>query len=422
MAVRLTPELRVLLVCAHVTLSDEQKHTGASLLHEPLDIELVYQQASTLGVGPLLYCGLLQIGDKSAPITALMVRLAQQMTDAAALYEFVYPQQLASLVSALAAVRIDVIVLKGYALGVRAYQQPALRQYSDFDLLVREADLRRAAKLLVELGYAPDENEHPLQWYDEVHHHMVPYMRAGALHVELHRTLTNAEHHLRIDYNDLWARAEPLSIGEAHAWMLSPEYQLLHLCIHAVYVHRVAEIGLRPLWDIYELVVNNTESLDWKCVVEASAAWGVGKKAHLMLRLVNTLFGDVVPAETLEAMSRDPLDEELLDYAIMSMAAGAFPGLSQSSGLAEAWQHQGVAHRSGAILRRLFPSRRAIAEHYGFAADDWRISLQYPRWITTMVRRHLVPGLRLLKCDTATLAAARQEASRKRLMGWLNGG
>jgi hypothetical protein len=193
------------------------------------------------------------------------------------------------------------------------------------------------------------------------------------------------------------------------------------LCIHAVHVHRVAEIGLRPLWDIHELVVNNKALFDWKRVVEASSAWGAARQANLMLRLVNHLFGDVVPTEILEALSSNPLDEALLDYVVSSMAAGAFSGLTESSGLAEAWQQRGFLQRSRTILRRLFPSRRTIAEYYGFAADDWRISLQYPRWITTMVRRHLLSGLKLLNYDTATLAAARQEAARKRLMGWLNG-
>jgi len=49
---------------------------------------------------------------------------------------------------------IATLVIKGPVLAVQAYGDPAIRSYGDLDLLVRQADIRRATELMSAAGYA----------------------------------------------------------------------------------------------------------------------------------------------------------------------------------------------------------------------------------------------------------------------------
>ena len=60
--------------------------------------------------------------------------------------------------AALAEAGIRMISMKGPLLAMEAYGDPSLRTSRDLDVMVPEADLRRAGELLVELGYTPEDN------------------------------------------------------------------------------------------------------------------------------------------------------------------------------------------------------------------------------------------------------------------------
>ena len=64
------------------------------------------------------------------------------------------------ILQAYASAGIDTLVLKGAALAFLVYPSPGLRPMRDLDLLVREADARRAQHILVELGFdtSPDRS------------------------------------------------------------------------------------------------------------------------------------------------------------------------------------------------------------------------------------------------------------------------
>ena len=64
-------------------------------------------------------------------------------------------QALAEVSEALDRAGIRMISMKGPLLALEAYGDPSLRTSRDLDVMVPEADLRRAGELLVELGARP---------------------------------------------------------------------------------------------------------------------------------------------------------------------------------------------------------------------------------------------------------------------------
>ncbi len=126
---------------------------------------------------------------------------------------------------------IRVVPLKGPILAQRLHPDPALRPSTDLDLLVADADFDRAAAALEEVGYSLDRS-----WtaaYQRRHHHHVSLHRSGGPAIELHHRAVSGFGTF-LPGEDLIARARPfVTTTGAPALVLSPEDELLYLCLHA---------------------------------------------------------------------------------------------------------------------------------------------------------------------------------------------
>jgi hypothetical protein len=415
----LSPELRLLIACAHTRLTESQKERARIILAHGVDEHELYELAALHGLLMLLYHGLLQIRPTPESLANLINRLAADSATYTMLYEFVHPPHLARVLAAFQERNVEAIVLKGAALGLLVYGQPALRPYSDFDLLLHQSDLSQAEAALSALGYAPDESEHPRAWYREHHHHLAPYDQDDTLPVEIHWALTNADERLAINYADIWAQSQTVDIGGLQTRALCPEHQLIHLCVHVVHVHAIAEIGLRPVWDVYEVLANCAARFDWARLVSACLSWRCARQVVLMLRLVEAFFDYPVPSGVFDQLGSASLDEPLLDYAFASIIEGTMPGLRQSSGLAQVWYKQSMRERIEFILAHFFPPRVTLSQQYGLAPDAPLLPLYYPRWQAVLLKRHVGSAWRMIRGDSTTLVEAEQESTRQRLVQWL---
>lgn len=397
-------ELELLLACTAPDITPVQAaHINA--LCSQIDADALYALAAQHDLTGLLYRGLLQAG-----AAELAAPLADEILELGFYYDFMYPQDQALLLAALADAGIEALVLKGHAIAHGVYGERPLRPYTDIDLLVRPAHITAAADILTSLGYTPDESEHDRHWYTANHHHIVPYVRAGTLPVEIHRALVSDACAVSIDADALWARAVPLDVGGYSGRMLADTHLLLHLCIHMTCTH-VFEMGLKPLCDVRELITCRPP--DWADVQATAQAWGCERHVGLVLALVSRLFDLPQPAELPRPEPR------FLDYVLANTLATAVAGLPDSSGLAAAWQEQGTVARLRGMLRRLFPPRAEVATAFQLPASNTRTWLYYPRWQARLVRRHAGNAWHLLRGDHALQAQARTELTRRALLDWL---
>ncbi|MBQ7061026.1 MAG: nucleotidyltransferase family protein [Clostridia bacterium] len=137
---------------------------------------------------------------------------------------------------------IPFVVIKGSAASVY-YPQPFMRAMGDIDLLVKQADLDRAAKLLEDGGFSPYESE------EAVSHHL-SFIRDG-VEVELHRRIGGVSP----DNTALLALFERgidervnARLGSFSFPMLPPMLNGLCLLIH-INQHLRVGIGLRQIVD-----------------------------------------------------------------------------------------------------------------------------------------------------------------------------
>ena len=148
------------------------------------------------------------------------------------------------------------IVLKGPAISDRLYLDPALRPYSDLDLLVARESLERAKTALSAIGY--EERIQVRPGFEVVHGHTLDLVRPVGrkfVHVEVHWRLSDDRVGEAISHSALSVGAEPVPGVPGAAYPSLPD-QLLVCALHLM-SHR--EKRLAWLEDIRRLNLLATE-------------------------------------------------------------------------------------------------------------------------------------------------------------------
>ncbi len=167
--------------------------------------------------------------------------------------------ELGRLLTAFAAARVPVLLLKGAALAYSVYPEPWLRPREDTDLLVRGADAGRARDVLTAAGY----DATPMQSGALVSHQRV-YLRidaAGRRYAcDLHWKIANPVAFADLfSPGDLFTSAVSVPIGGVSACIPSRVDALLLACWHRVSHHHDSD-DLLWLYDLHLLAGGLSES------------------------------------------------------------------------------------------------------------------------------------------------------------------
>lgn len=200
----------------------------------------------------------------------------------------------------LTAAGIEVLVMKGPALSLQAYGDPALRQYGDIDLLVRGRDIYRVTQLLEQNGYSPRV---PLS---AVASGKIPgeyvFTREARLLIEVHteRTLRYFPNPLLVE--ELFARRQRLELNGKSFATLSLEDALLAMCTH----------GTKHFWerlqwvaDLTAMLHRNAQQIDWNKTLASARALAMERIFRTGLLLAKEVLGAEMPAEIEAWIQRD---------------------------------------------------------------------------------------------------------------------
>ena len=283
---------------------------------------------------------------------------------------------------------VECIPLKGAFLAEHIYGNIAVRPMSDVDLLVKDHDQRRVKDALLNLGY---ERLHQIEEVIKEHHHFCYQHPEHGLLVEVHWDLVDsfAGSAMQVDLDGLWERSDTATLASVPVRALSPEDQVLHLCVHMC--THAFEMGLRPLCDILETLCCYGEEFDWEVVGQRARQWKAERRLYVSLWLARKLLDAPVPMAYLESAAlqepdqkRLTLAEELL-FASVEKPAEVLPvGLSS----VQLWEEEGTAAKVVRFWRRIFVSRQMLATIYSVSPDSWRVFLYYPVRVRDLLIRH----------------------------------
>lgn len=212
---------------------------------------------------------------------------------------------------------IDTIVLKGLWLCEKIYREPAMRPGGDIDILVRKSKVDACLALLEEQGVGQ-------YWHNLMHddyftrHHLHQQRCTRDLNIwfEIHWALDHPYTLLTVDYESMFARAQPSTLFGAPIHEMSlPDLLLslaIHLVKHAVYLPSLVERDDLPriiladgmlmyYLDIAEVIKQNN-NIDWNLTVQLARQWGAVDILGSVLRVCGKYFGAPIPDEVITAM------------------------------------------------------------------------------------------------------------------------
>jgi len=276
-----------------------------------LDWDALCQVACAEGVAPLLY-HIARAQDLLPPSVKQNLRPVYYY-NAGRNLRFLH--RLEDVVSHLTAEGVPVILLKGAALAETVYRNASVRPMVDLDLLMRQEDVPTALRVLSVMGYEPAHAEHRAGYLFTYKNEMV-LVEIGEVKapIEIHWSLFGPlyyQHAVPLDW--FWQTALPVRIGNASAWMLGPEAQVLHLCGHMPLQHS-GEGGPRLLWlhDVAEVIAFYQEQIDWDQVLARAQAYDLVLPLQEILTRVSDEWHAPIPPDVLEQLRalRPSRDEE----------------------------------------------------------------------------------------------------------------
>ena len=285
MSVRLR-EIQLLLGCARVDNgANTSLHTQAAGIS---DWDALLDAADYHGVTPLLYRGL-----EGAFPSALPPEVAKRLRDAyhdSAKRGLILSVTLLTLLDALQRGGIAALPLKGPVLAELLYPDPALRPFSDVDILIRRQDVPAALRVLARDGYAPGPHlaRLPMQTLLGLSDEVLLRHPRGA-NVDVHWGIAPADYPFRFDPEILWRSLRPAGLGGREVPGLTAESLLLFLCVHGA-----KHLWSRLMWlgDVARIA---QQKPDWAGALELADGAGCARPLLMGLVLAHDLLGAPVP-------------------------------------------------------------------------------------------------------------------------------
>jgi Uncharacterised nucleotidyltransferase len=260
--------------------------TLAAHLDWNLALELA-EEHSVLGV---VAKRLKESGDAGMPVDAR--EKFQGVMRAQQLFSLSMAAELFRILDAYGKAGIETILVKGPVVSYLAYGDPAVRSYVDLDLLVRDATILPACRILTALGFEADVPEAAILAGKIPGEYL--FKRAGAQQiVELHTEKTFRYYPRPMRIEDLFVRSRRVTLEGREVPALCLEDELVLNCIHGA-----KHFWERLMWpaDIAAIVARHPE-IAWERVRQAARDVGAERMVHVGLLLAESLLGVPVPAE-----------------------------------------------------------------------------------------------------------------------------
>lgn len=192
--------------------------------------------------------------------------------------------ELFRLIELFRAAPLNVMVVKGPTLAVRAYGDSAARTYGDLDFLIRHKDISRATELMTTAGYQSDVSAQAIN-AGKVPGQYLFVRTASPLLVELHTEHTMRYFPRGLPLEDFLSRSQDVTVDGHKIPALSNEDELLLISIH----------GAKHLWERLNLIADvaaliaRQPNLDWDSTFRSSRNIGSDRMLHTGLLLAHRL-------------------------------------------------------------------------------------------------------------------------------------
>lgn len=304
-------ETELILSCAHTHLTEFDFEKVATLLKLKLDWNYIFKISNRNAILPLISSNL---------IKNFGSRLPAEINDALKQEFQIHTQKnmfltgkLVELIRLFNSHDIPVLPFKGPLLSIQAYNNLALRNFIDLDVLIPVEHLKTAVDLLTDANYRPLNIEHLNNLNNEKDIGFISHDRQ--VRIELHWKLSGRYFSIPLEMSKLWSKLEKSEIGGIEVNNLNFNTLLIYLCLHGSR-HSWERLGW--ICDINQLIKSKS-NIDWESVFTESKRLGCEKVVGLGLCLVNQLFGLKIPHKFWKRIENDPIINDLADQILVRL-------------------------------------------------------------------------------------------------------
>lgn len=302
-----------------------------------------------------------------------------------------YLAELDLIAGRLAEKNIFLVALKNGGIARGIYPCPGCCPMGDLDTLVEKKYFRQAHQILLDAGFKFEFRSH----FEKAE---VDAAEASG-GAEYWKTLPNGEKlWFELQWRPVagrWIRpdqepateelmAHSISIPGTAARLLSPEDNLLQVCLHTAKHTYVRAPGFRLHLDVERIV--RGQKVDWDIFLGRVKSLQVKSAVYFSLAIPKEVFDTPIPDYVLKALRPAAWKERLI--AGWLRRAGLFnPDEQKFSQLGYIFFVSLLYDDFAGLLRSIFPSRAWIRQRYG-DIPSWLLPLAYARRLFDLVLRH----------------------------------
>lgn len=297
----MTNEIQLLLYCASTQINTQRTEQISQLLQQELNWQYLLNTAQEHGVTPLVYSQLKSTDSELVPPEVRQKLSSTFNTNAC--HNLALTSELCKIQELFSTQNIPFLSFKGSVLAQLAYQNIALRQFVDIDILISESDVKAVSELLINNGYQPQfsftqkQQEKYLTIRSE-HNFFHPHKE---ITIDLHWSLLPKHFSFSPEQKLVWSQLQTVNFGKTTVKTMSPEITLLFLCAHA------AKHNWNHLCWICDLaeIINNNPELDWNFIKTHQGYLGTEKMVNLSLYLAHDLLNAQLPQSVWQQIELD---------------------------------------------------------------------------------------------------------------------
>jgi len=290
---------------------------------------------------------------------------------------------------------IRLAMTKGARLALTVYPDPALRPFWDVDFFVHPGDWAAAASVLRQSGFrlvsglsggcGPEAGR---AWT------FSPYYKKDRIHLEFHCQPLGLAVPLRRP-EEFWESMATLAVGRAAVRVLSPEFELCYLCLHAAQHSYSRLIWLADLAELLRRARPSGSRIAEICLRE-----GVASVVHKSLSLARRLAGAPVEQELLDRLRPGAWTGRALDILwpaeelAVRKPSGRWP--YEITSIFCLWERRSPGQALAVFSGLVFPPRAWIAHVSG---RDRSGLIYLKRYISRLASPAVTAARRLMRLD-----------------------
>jgi hypothetical protein len=287
----------------------------------------------------------------------------------------------ARLLQAFNGAGIDHIVFKGPVLAELVYQNPALRTYTDLDILIHREDLQATKAVLTQQGYSQRFAELRPGSREATGSEDAWGKSEGSLevHIDLHWKPVGK---IYGEMAWMWSHTQPWAMQDASTRVFEPEVRLLYLAAHLALHHGQVARGdvLYLLYDVALIVRSTDPALDWAHLLDLARAHRLAAPLQAALRMTDNIWPLELQDWVMDELARTHTSREDVQ-AVALFTAEAKGRLDQLGGF---WFALGKyatrRERIRTLQSHIFPAWDYMAHRYR-TRGPVHTALSYPyRW------------------------------------------